>query len=97
MNYHGALASRISDVLDLNEHLVPLVRRPKAAVNHSNLRILVCRGLASSGRTAYIDLRPFMFRGPLLLLQGATLIQSSPQSHTISCAGVLQAPGGAPT
>lgn len=71
MKYHGALASRISDVLDLHECLVLLVWRLRAAVNHSNPILLVYRGLASSGRTAYIDLRPFMFRGPLLLQQGS--------------------------
>ena len=44
-----------------------------------------------------MDLWPFMFRGPLLLQQGATLIHSSPQSHNVFHAGVLQALGGAPT
>lgn len=44
-----------------------------------------------------MDLWPCTFRGLLLMQQGATLIQSSPQSYKIFRAGALQALGGAPT
>ena len=95
MNYYGSLAShQISNVLDLSECLVPLVQRPKAAVNHSNLRLLVCRDLASSDRDGVNGPSAVHVPGgPLLVLQGATLFQSSPQSHNVSCAGGLAGSG----
>lgn len=50
------------------------------------------RGLASSGMEGYLDMRPFMFRGPLLMQQGASLTRALSLFRQMGLHHILIAP-----
>lgn len=53
---------------------------------------LLSRGLAGSGREAFLDMRPFMFRAPLLMQQGASLTRALSLFRQMGLHHILIAP-----
>ena len=53
---------------------------------------LLSRGLAGSRREAFLDMRPFMFRAPLLMQQGASLTRALSLFRQMGLHHILIAP-----
>ena len=53
---------------------------------------MLCSGLEDGAADAYLDLRPFMFRGPLLMQQGASLTRALSLFRQMGLHHILIAP-----